>query len=707
MNALKLVRFAGLLLITAVAALAQAPSGGPPVAPAPGTGGGAQVAGGAQGPSGSAQGPGGPGGQGQRAGGGAPGGFVRPNPDTSGPEGTWYLDANDMRVTLQIAAAADGHSFTGLLTPQSGDAATLDGITWDPASRHFEFHAQVGANWYWCRATIVEGVLVGRYTDDGSSPEKPTDPGDYKFHITGWNSTYLDHGLAPRAYDLVLDGEAHATLRIDVAEDAPSGFTGRFKIYATEKDGASGEQVEFDVAITHWDGTNLSFVRTEPIETQTFTGMVTGTFASGTYTDTSRAGTFKWTGTRAQVLGYGFSMGKTQADRAVWQARVRKQLYLLMMSGNPKPLTSKVTVLAADVPPIASTRMSADRDDNPAHWPQNYKMSELQFDSTLPNPYGGDPIARRAHGYLAVPTTPPPAGGKYPVVIAVNGHGGSAWRMMSPDSVWYGDAFARRGYVVLALDIGHRPLADRQAPYMAKPLYANVLDGDDPAHGNGTHPAIKAAGFDSDWEEDGERAWDAMRAVDYVLSLPNVDATRVIVVGHSMGGEEAAVIGALEPRITLAIPASFSPDLGVIYWKGNHPCWRWMNADIREYIDASDLFALIAPRPLIVETGQADPTYSKFPEPFASDMEVLRRTRVAYGGEVGNVIHYMHYDQHRFHVGDVNPTQPTEWGIRVPETIAPTAPNSIDWQVDPRRYATRATLFDAIDDFLDMKPAEP
>jgi pimeloyl-ACP methyl ester carboxylesterase len=306
-----------------------------------------------------------------------------------------------------------------------------------------------------------------------------------------------------------------------------------------------------------------------------------------------------------------------------------------------------------------------------------------------------------------VPTTPPPAGGKYPVVIAVNGHGGSAWRMMSPDSVWYGDAFARRGYVVLALDIGHRPLADRQAPYMAKPLYANVLDGDDPAHGNGTHPAIKAAGFDSDWEEDGERAWDAMRAVDYVLSLPNVDATRVIVVGHSMGGEEAAVIGALEPRISMSIPASFSPDLGVIYWKGNHPCWRWMNADIREYIDASDLFALIAPRPLIVETGQADPTYSKFPEPFASDMEVLRRTRVAYGGEVGNVIHYMHYDQHRFHVGDVNPTQPTEWGIRVPETIAPTAPNSIDWQVDPRRYATRATLFDAIDDFLDMKPAEP
>jgi hypothetical protein len=80
---------------------------------------------------------------------------------------------------------------------------------------------------------------------------------------------------------------------------------------------------------------------------------------------------------------------------------------------------------------------------------------------------------------------------------------------------------------------------------------------------------------------------------------------------------------------------------------------------------------------------------------------------VAYGGEAGNVIHYLHYDQHRFHVGDINPTQPTEWGIRIPESIAPTAPYSIDWQVDPRRYEMRATLFDAIGYYLDMKSTSP
>jgi len=678
MNASTSIRVLGIILCAALAASAQAPQGGtPPAAPA------------------------------QVVVGEPPANFARPNPDASGPAGTWYLNLNNARVTAVIAAGDDSHSFTGTLIDSSGAVAPLDNIAWQQGTRHVEFRAHAGAAWQWCFGTIAEGVLAGRCSDIAASPDRPAQIEDFKFHVTGWNSTYLDHDIAPRAYDLLLDNDAHATLRIDVSEDSGSGFTGRFKIYATKHDGALGEQVEFDVAITKWDGTNLSFVRTEPLATQTFTGTATGATISGTFTDTSRPSTFAFTGARTQVLGYGFSMGKTEADRAAWQARVRRQLYLLMMSGNPMPLTQKVTVLASDLPPIPSTHMSPDRDDNPAAWPQNYKMTELQFDSTLPNPYGGAPIERIAHGYLAVPTTPPPAGGKYPVVLAVNGHQGSAWRMMDPDSVWYGDAFARRGYVVLALDIGHRPLEDRQAPYMTKPLYADRLQGDDPEHGNGTHPAIKAAGFDSDWEEDGERVWDAMRALDYVLALPNVDTTRVIVVGHSMGGEEAALIGALDPRITMSIPASFSPDLGVLYYHGNHPCWRWMNADIREYLDASDFFALTAPRPLIVETGQSDPTYSRFPEPFASDLEVLRRARVAYGGEIGNVIHYMHYDQHRFHVGDINPTQPTEWGIRVPASIAPSAPNSIDWQIDPHRYATHATLFDAINDFLDIKSTAP
>jgi len=655
-----------------------------------------------------------------------------PPRDPSDPLGTWYFDANDTRVTVQISPGATAGSYTGTIDQESGPNGTLADIKWDSSTRQLEFRADFDSGSYWCRGTIVEGVFVGRYAESGSSGQEPSHPEEFKFHATGWNSTYIDHGLAPRVYDILMNNEYRATLRIDVSEDSPSKFVGRLKVYATVSGGAKGEQVEFDVNVTQWDGTHLSFIENDPLNSMSFIGTTSGRLVSGTYTRSNLPGTFEWHGERAQVLSYGFSEPKELTARAAWQDRVRHELYQLMMTGNPKPLSSQVTVLKADLPPMQSVKYGESRDDNPNAWPQNYRLSEIQIESTVANPYGGAPLTRREHGYLAVPTTPPPAGGKFPAVVAVNGHSGSAWSMMNPDHAWYGDSFARRGFIVLALDISHRPLEDRSAPYMTKPLYSDRLQGDDPDHGNGTHPAIKAPGFDSDWEEDGERVFDAMRALDYLLSLPNVDPTRIVLTGHSMGGDASTWIGALDPRFSMIIPASFSPDFGVYLVHGNHPCWRWMNAEVREYIDDSDLLALMAPRPLIVVTGRADFTYSDFPEPYASDMEVMRRARVAYGGEVGNVIHYLDYDGHRYHVGDINPTLPEqaattgprppgsapppidmnlpEYGVRVPRSIGPTAPggsalapttpNSIDWQTDGRTYPLRATLFDCIAYFL-------
>ena len=71
----------------------------------------------------------------------APANFARPNPDASGPAGTWYLDLNNARVTAVIAAGADGHFFTGTLTDGAGAATPLDDIGWDPRARRIEFRA--------------------------------------------------------------------------------------------------------------------------------------------------------------------------------------------------------------------------------------------------------------------------------------------------------------------------------------------------------------------------------------------------------------------------------------------------------------------------------------------------------------------------------------------------------------------------------------
>jgi hypothetical protein len=459
------------------------------------------------------------------------------------------------------------------------------------------------------------------------------------------------------------------------------------KVYSTVAGGAAGEGVEYDLEAITWDGRSLAFTQHLDLTTsRTFQGAVSGRQISGTYSP--GAGIFS--GTRAEVLTYGLAP-KTAAAQNVWSARTRRQLEHLMMQGNPQPLSRNVTVLNANVAPTLSTTLPPNRDDDPATWPQHYTMVELQFDYTLPNPYGGAAMARSSHAYLATPTTPPPAGGKYPALLAVNGHGGSAWKMMNPDDgyFWYGDSFARRGFVVLAVDISHRPLADRAN------LYGDTVNGDDSAHGNGSHPAIKAEGFDSDWEENGERSWDVMRALDYLRALPNVDANRVVISGISLGGEVTAITGGLEPRFAMSIPAGYSPDEGVLLYHG-HPCWRWRHADVREYANISDFFALTAPRPLLIETGKVDFIFSDRHPPFSADKQVVRRTLAAYDADAAQVNLYLHYDQHHYHVGDINPTSPTEQGVQVPDQLAPTLSSDLTWQTDASTHELVPTLFDAI-----------
>ncbi len=53
------------------------------------------------------------------------------------------------------------------------------------------------------------------------------------------------------------------------------------------------------------------------------------------------------------------------------------------------------------------------------------------------------------------------------------------------------------------------------------------------------------------------RAWDAIRALDYLLSRPEIDSTRVGVTGNSGGGTMATFVNALDPRFTMTAPGCY------------------------------------------------------------------------------------------------------------------------------------------------------
>lgn len=609
-------------------------------------------------------------------------------PDASGPTGTWYLIANKFPLTATIREAARG-VYEGTLVDEGwGATERLDNIRWDPTSRRLEFR-RPPRQWY--RGTVVEGVFVGRFSHNSRSSDRPAQLTDYASHVTGWNSAYLDRDIVPRVYEVLANGNFRGRLRIDRAPGNPTQFIGRMKYYGTLATKET-EELEYDLDVTRWDGTNLQFTRRGPGTMQVYTGIARGRKISGTFTHGAVPTRYSWSGARAEVLSFGLS-GKTPDARAVWQTRTRRQLRHLMMGGGPDPLTSRVHMVSINQSPIPSLDLPPYRDDDPTAWLPNYELADLEFDYTLPNPYGGAPLTRRSHGYLATPLAPSNQGVRYPALLALNGHGSSAHEVMNPKVDWYGDAFARRGFVVLAIDISHRPVGDRRGAYDERP------EGDDPRHGNGTHPSVKASGFDSDWEEDGERTWDALRGLDYLLSLPYVDPARVLVTGLSMGGEITTLAGALDTRFAMILPAGYSTDLGLLTYN-RHRCWQGLHSDLRDYVDLSDLHALIAPRPLLVETGKKDPVFSLRSDPFASDKQVARRTRAAYAESVDKFVHYLHYDIHHYHVGDLNPSQSTEQGVRVPAVIEPEAPYSLSWQTNPDTVTDGSTLFDWVAAFL-------
>lgn len=604
--------------------------------------------------------------------------------------GLWYLNRDGERLVLSFASDAAAGSVNGTSTVEIGASrpSVVDTVVADASGRNLSWcaHEQAGDVWYAVR--VQEGVLAGRYARVLAGASKPA-PTAYKGRVTGWRQETFSQDIVPRVFDILADDGSEAVLRIDRSGPGASDFTGSFKHFA--KQGGLDEMLAEDVQIERWDGVNLSFLRPLSPSQDRFTGAASGRTISGTVSATAgpSAGTVvSWKGSRIEVLSHGLG-SKTAAALSDWQSRARARLALLMMAGDPAPLTLQVTTMASVAPTPDYDGLV--RDDAPGAWPQLYTLTELAFDGTVPGIFAGSPLVRHAHGYLAVPTTPPPAGG-YPVVLALNGHGGSAHAVFDPGGMyWYGDAFARRGYLVVSVDIGHRPLADR-ADY-----YTDVLDGDDAQAGNGPHPAIEVSGMTSDWEEDGERTWDAMRALDFALARHDIDQRRVVVAGLSMGGEISDWVSALDVRVGAAFAAGSPADLAVMALHLNHPCWRWQRADVREYLDPGDLAALAAPRTMVRETGILDPTYSDLPSPFAAAKELVRRAKPAYDALGGTLVHYLHDEGHVFRVGDYAPAVGASPGVTTPVTAAPEPASWSDaWEADAATIEMARTIFDIL-----------
>src|SRR5260221_766616 len=138
---------------------------------------------------------------------------------------------------------------------------------------------------------------------------------------------------------------------------------------------------------------------------------------------------------------------------------------------------------------------------------------------------------------------------KYPAVLVPAGHATNG--KMHYQALC--QRLAARGYVVIAWDpIGQGERSQFWDAKAGKSRY-NLVCGEHAVLGN---LAYLAGANLARWE-----IWDGMRAVDYLLTRPEVDGERISITGTSGGGTQTALIAALDPRIKVAVPSCYISSL--------------------------------------------------------------------------------------------------------------------------------------------------
>ncbi|MCA9027298.1 MAG: dienelactone hydrolase family protein [Planctomycetaceae bacterium] len=99
---------------------------------------------------------------------------------------------------------------------------------------------------------------------------------------------------------------------------------------------------------------------------------------------------------------------------------------------------------------------------------------------------------------------------------------------------------------------------------------------------------------------------DMRRAVDYLVSRPEVKSDHIGCYGHSMGSTHTWLVGPWEPRLKALVGNCCLPTYTGIHAKEFLHCFPNFIPGINQYGDTPDIAALIAPRPLHLNFGEHD-----------------------------------------------------------------------------------------------------
>lgn len=104
----------------------------------------------------------------------------------------------------------------------------------------------------------------------------------------------------------------------------------------------------------------------------------------------------------------------------------------------------------------------------------------------------------------------------------------------------------------------------------------------------------------------GMWTWDLMRLIDYIETRSDCDKTRIGCGGLSGGGLQTLWLAALDDRVRCAVVSGYFYGYKDALLKLSGNCGCNYVPNLWEHVDMGDLGALIAPRPLLIESGTED-----------------------------------------------------------------------------------------------------
>lgn len=243
---------------------------------------------------------------------------------------------------------------------------------------------------------------------------------------------------------------------------------------------------------------------------------------------------------------------------------------------------------------------------------EKYRIEKIVFESQ-PEFYV------TAHLYL-----PKSGSAPYPGIIAPVGHAPEGKAYSSYQTVFQN--LARKGFAVLTWD---PPGQGERLQYLDAKTNRSQY-GPTGEHDRFGWPALLIGSSTTQFE-----VWDGIRALDYLLSRPEIDPQRIGCCGHSGGGTQTMFFCALEPRIKVAV--SVEGHTENLAGAGYQPPGAFADAEqniiggLKATIDRGDLLAAFAPKPLRICYTPIDNGTTYSPHYVAGTHEIFDELQTLYG----------------------------------------------------------------------------